>query len=250
MIGAAEKTTIPRWRVRRHERDMDRVLKSGALADRFGDDTARVMRGEVLAEFRRLLPDLPDIGRDNVFVKNFLWAPAALALYRVVLKHGGTLDDTGEILHRSTRAYWQRVPEPLRRWTTRYMFSQPSQRRWERAARRSQARRYPHDWVFEVVPSDGRAFDFGLDITECAAVKYLHDHGADELTPFLCDGDLVQAAVLGYRLDRTKTLAWGCDKCDFRFCREGVTAAPWPPRFAERTCGQPTPRTPDAAPVR
>lgn len=36
---------------------------------------------------------------------------------------------------------------------------------------------------------------------------------------------------------RTETLAWGCDRCDFRFRTPGETTAPWPPVFAERHCG-------------
>jgi len=39
-------------------------------------------------------------------------------------------------------------------------------------------------------------------------------------------------------MQRTKTLAWGCDRCDFRYSKHGVTSAGWPPEFVERTCGQ------------
>jgi len=44
---------------------------------------------------------------------------------------------------------------------------------------------------------------------------------------------------MGVGVTRTKTLAWGCDKCDVRFSKHGETAAPWPPGFNERTCGEP-----------
>ena len=86
----------------------------------------------------------------------------------------------------------------------------------------------------------GEPFDYGYDITECGIVKYLRAHDGDDLTPYLCDLDHVQAELLGYQLHRTKTLAWGCDRCDFRYRRIGRSAASWPPEFAERTCGRPS----------
>jgi hypothetical protein len=111
-------------------------------------------------------------------------------------------------------------------------------RRLEKAARRSQARRYPGDWVFEVVHGDGESFDFGVDMTECGIVKFFHSQGADEVVPYLCELDYIGAETMGVGLQRTKTLAWGCDRCDFRMTKDATTTAQWPPRFVERTCGQ------------
>jgi hypothetical protein len=250
MTGSADKMVISKWRLWRQERMLDWVIGSGALADRFGDETAEVMRGEILEEFRQLVSDLPNLDPKNPLARNFLWAPAALAIYRVVLKHGGDVDDFGEIHHRASRAYMQRIPKALRPWLKRFMFSPMSRRRWEKAAHRSQARRYPDDWVFSYVEGDGKTFDLGLEFTECAVVKYAHAHGAgDEFTRSLCEGDYIQAAVLGYGLDRTKTLAWGCDTCDFRFRKDGSTSALWPPESAERTCGEAPASMEESAPV-
>ena len=74
-------------------------------------------------------------------------------------------------------------------------------------------------------------------MTQCALVNYLHAQGADELTPYLCDLDYVTFAALGVGLTRTKTLAWGCDRCDFRVTNPGKTTSTWPPSFSERACG-------------
>ena len=75
----------------------------------------------------------------------------------------------------------------LRHWVGRQRFGRLRRRKLERAARRSQARRYPGDWVFERIDGDGETFDFGIDYTECGIVKYLHAQGADELCPYGCD---------------------------------------------------------------
>ncbi|MGB8021081.1 MAG: L-2-amino-thiazoline-4-carboxylic acid hydrolase [Candidatus Nanopelagicales bacterium] len=67
------------------------------------------------------------------------------------------------------------------------------------------------------VDGTGQPFDFSLDNTECGAVKSLHAQGADELAPYLCAGDYALAEAMGAGLTRTGTLAWGCDRCDFRW---------------------------------
>jgi len=180
-------------------------------------------------------------GRRNMLSANLLGTAQPLAAHRVVARHGGSVDDTGEIIHCVTRAELERIPRVVRQMVGRYRFSRPKIRQFERAARRSQRRRYPDDWVFQGVDGDRATFDTGLDFTECGIVKYLHAQGADELAPFMCDLDYVVAEAVGYGLRRTKTLAWGCDRCDFRLSKNGVTSAPWPPAFVERTCGQPRP---------
>jgi hypothetical protein len=113
----------------------------------------------------------------------------------------------------------------------------PRRSRAEKQARWTQQRRYAGDWLNEIVDGDGRTFDWGIDITECGLVTFLHAQGADDLTPYLCDLDYVMAEAAGVGLTRTKTLAWGCDRCDFRWKIPGETIATWPPTFGERRCG-------------
>ncbi|MEN8239247.1 MAG: L-2-amino-thiazoline-4-carboxylic acid hydrolase [Actinomycetota bacterium] len=226
--------------VRRFDRYLGQSI--GVLVDRFGEKTAAVMRGEILDEYRRLIPELPYIGGwRNSHSGSLSLALRTLALYRVVVRHGGSLEDTGELLHRSAQTQLERVPRVVRHGVGRYKFTKLSRWRLERAARKSQARRYPGDWVFERIDGDGETFDFGMDTTECGIVKFLHTQEADELGPYLCDLDYVMYEAMGCGLRRTKTLAWGCDRCDFRYSKQGVTSAPWPPEFVERTCGQPQP---------
>lgn len=222
-------------------RKFDKWLRrSGFFVDRYGEETAAVMRGEMLDEYRRLIPELPYIGgRRNIYSQDLLFSGMALATYRVVVRHGGSLADSGELLHRMVGERLERVPRALRLWMGRLRFGRLRKRKLERAARQSQARRYPGDWVFERIAGDGSTFDFGIDMIECGIVKFLDAQGAAELGPFLCDLDYVSANAMGIGLRRTKTLAWGCDRCDFRVTKGGVTSTSWPPGFVERTCGEP-----------
>ena len=223
--------------VRKHGHWMQR--SGGGLVDRYGEETAAVIRGEIRDETRQLLRRLPYIGgRRNIYSSDLAFSAWALATYRVMVRHGGSLEDTGGLIRGVVRAEFERVPKGVRSLMVRYRFSRLHQQKLEKAAKRSQARRYPGDWVFERIDGHGKAFNFGIDMTECGIVKFLHAEGADELCAYLCDIDYVMVEAMGFGLQRTKTLAWGCDRCDFRLSRDGTTSAPWPPEFVERTCGQ------------
>lgn len=240
------KAPTSRRQTERLVRKFDRSLKryGGALVDRFGEQTAAVMREEMLDEYRRLTPEIPYIGgRRNPYSEILVGVARGLAMYRIVVRHGGSVQDTGEVMHLRNRAKMERIPRMMRHGPVRKLFIKQQ----ERAARRSQARRYPGDWVMEVVEGDGESFDYGLDVTDCGALKFLQKQGAEELCPYICDLDYVMAEAIGYELRRTKTLAWGCDRCDFRISMDGATSALWPPEFVERTCGQPQPEASSAA---
>lgn len=208
------------------------------LTRRFGAATARTIRHEMLQEYRSLVPGLPDLGgRRNPEAMSMVLAPWALALYRVVLRHGGSVEDAGEAIHHAVRSLYGRLPQRVRRSMGRSTTGERARRK----ARWFAEHRYPGNWVYAFVDGDGQPFDFGLDATQCAIVTYLHAQSADELTPYLCDLDYVVFEALGLGLTRTGTLAWGCDRCDFRVTNPGRTTSTWPPLFVERSCGVPRP---------
>ena len=233
-----------RWKVHRFERFLNHHTDS--LTRRFGAAKAAVMRQEVLTEYLLYLPAslyrrTPQPGGTPISLPR-RWG---LAIYRVVLRHGGSAQDAGEVVLAYPPMMIERIPRRLR---PRLLL--PRRSRAEKEARWSQQRRYPDDWVCQFVDGTGQPFDLGMDVTECAIVKFMHAQGADEFTPYLCHLDYVMAEAAGYGLTRTKTLAWGCDRCDFRSTIHGTTTATWPPDFPERACGQPTtPATPTATPT-
>jgi hypothetical protein len=230
----SEPTT--RWKLHRFERFLDR--HTDTLTERFGAAEANIMRREMLDEYRSVIPTVPDVGgRRNRLSSGLLLAAWALAVYRVVVRHGGSAQDAGELLYRYTQARIEGIPRPLRG----RLLGGPRPARNQKVARRSQQRRYPGDWVAEYIDGTDQPFDFGMDYTECGIVKFLHAHDADELTPYICHLDYLIWEAAGAQLTRTKTLAWGCDRCDFRTRCPGTTVATWPPDFPEQRCGQPGP---------
>ena len=218
------------------DRALDHVADE--LVARFGEDTSAVVRTEILEEYRRLIPGVPYLGgwRDG-HSGNLVLTSRALAVHRVVLRHGGTVEDSGWLLRRMMETQMQRIPRLLRHGYGRFRFTRLGKWWEEAAARKSRAREYPGDWVYERFDGGGETFDFGVDNTECGNVKYLNVQDADELCPYICDLEYVVTQAMGVGVHRTKTLAWGCDRCDFRFSKHGATSAPWPPEFTERTCG-------------
>ena len=147
------------------------------------------MRREMLDEYRSLIPQVPDVGgRRNRWSSGLTLSAWALAVYRVVLRRGGDAQDAGKVAYDYVRGMVGRVPGPLRA-----RMLGPRRARAQSQARWTQQRRYPGDWVSEVVDSAGQPFDLGMDVTECGIVKFLHAQGADELTPYLCHLDYVTA---------------------------------------------------------
>ena len=222
---------------RRKVHSFERFLNhhTDCLTRRFGAAEAAIMRREMREEYQALIPQLPYIGgRRNPWNANLAAAPMALAVYRVVLRHGGSAQDAGEVVRAYAQRMVERIPQRLRPLMLR-----PRPARAQKVARWTQQRRYPEDWVCQIVDGAGQPFDYGMDVTECAIVKFMHAQGADEFTPWLCHLDYVMAEAAGYGLTRTKTLAWGCDRCDFRMTANGTTTTTWPPDFPERTCGRP-----------
>jgi hypothetical protein len=52
-------------------------------------------------------------------------------------------------------------------------------------------------------------------------VKFFHEQGADEFTPYMCFIDFLMFPAMGIALEREGTIAQGCGRCDFRFRETG-----------------------------
>jgi hypothetical protein len=199
----------------------------------YGEALADMLARESAEEFETLIPRLPYIGgQRNSMTDEIAFSATALVLYRVMKRHGKGVEQTGELLYRIAEVWVKRYPRFLRRLMGWAYLSGLGQCQSKRKAAVSQERRYPGDWVREHVEGGGGAFDWGADYTECGSVKYLHNQEADELAPYLCLLDYALFGALGIRLERTMTLAEGCEKCDFRF-KKGESPSGWPPPWLD-----------------
>lgn len=209
------------------------------LVSRYGEKEALSIHETALDEYLRLIPEIPDIGgRKNPLNHNLVQASWALAVHRSFVRHGKTVEETGEFLRQGLKDLLDRFPGFIKTLMGQFRFTRWGKNRMKRGARRSEKRQYPGDWVFSVIDGDGKDFDLGIDYLECAIEKFLKAQKAVELTPYLCNSDYTVFAALGIGLTRTMTRAWGCEKCDFRMKKDAASSDPWPPEFVERYCGE------------
>ncbi len=161
--------------------------------------------------------------------RHLVRSTTSLVLYRVMKSHGKTAEETGELIYSAVVASMSQMPAvPGPDFNKAYIIEE-KERAWK-----SQERRYSEDWVWELIEGNGVEFDYGLDFFECAAQKLYHAHDADEFLPYYCYLDFATYRTTGWGFSRTKTLAEGYERCDFRFKKGGKTEKGWPPPFLKR----------------
>jgi hypothetical protein len=191
------------------------------LAEAYGKAEGQAIARETLQRFGDMLPDLPYIGgAENPNTRALYMSAAWLAMYRSLQARGASVEEAARLIYLGAASLFDSFPTRwLMRWQGRSLLGRKHIEQSRRRAAISQERRYPDDWVFEVVEGDGHAFVTGTDYTECGVVKYLAREGAPELAPYLCWIDYPMLAAAHLRLDRTETIAQGGRRCDFRMSR-------------------------------
>ena len=195
----------------------------GVFVSRYGGGSTDTMIGEARQEYEALIPQLPYIGGKQPFTQFIISTAWFLAMYRVLKRHGETIEEIGKIVYEMSEAFLNAYPGFLRRLFGHTTFSRRYLRRLRKRAAESQKRQYPGDYAYTFVEGDGETFDYGVDYTECATCKFLNEQGAPALAPYLCAVDCLYSEALGWGLVRTMTLAEGAEKCDFRFKKDGET---------------------------
>jgi len=210
---------------RRLLREFDKTLERvrPLFVSRYGEGPVGAMLTEARQEYGVLIPHLPFIGKQQPFLQFLISTAWFLAMYRVLQRRGVPVQEIGSLAYQASEAYLQAYPQYLRRVMGRITFSSRYLRRLRQRAAESHERRYPGGYVYDFVEGDGVTFDYGVDYTECATVKFLTAQGAAELAPYLCAADILYSEALGWGLKRLTTLAEGQARCDFRFEKGGET---------------------------
>lgn len=211
-------------------KDFDKAIKcvKPVFIDRYGEKLTDNLIKEVRQEYELLIPQLPYIGGKQPFTQFLIASAWYLAIYRVLKAHAKTVEETGELIYIITKKYLESMPWFLRRFFGRMNFSKRSLQKIQKKAIESQERQYPGDYVFIFVEGVNGDFDYGVDYIECAVCKFIEKQGAGEITPYICLADILYSEALGWGLTRTKTLAEGWEKCDFRFKKGGKTSVTVP----------------------
>jgi len=172
--------------------------------------------------YEKLIPHIPYIGDRTPMLTFLLPTTRYLAIYQALQRHGRSVEEAGQLIYAMCEADGEAIPALARRVAQELWFSRWFRRRVQRRAATYQERQYSGGYVLAYVAGDGIEFDYGVDYIECACCKMLKAQGAAELGPYICAVDKPASEMFGWGLRRTKTLAEGGKRCDFR-CKKGGT---------------------------
>lgn len=176
------------------------------------------MTDEALALFKKLLPEFPDVGGEKNYLSNLIpFAAAYAALYHPMKNKGKTAEDVGKIMYDYVVLNVSRTSEKNANDISEITFSSKALEGMEKWTEWTQKREYPSNWVCRFIRGWGDDFDFGIDYTECALVKYLTSLGVPELAPYVCVTDFPDSLCHNTGLERVKAIGYGDDICTFRY---------------------------------
>ncbi|MHB8109722.1 MAG: L-2-amino-thiazoline-4-carboxylic acid hydrolase [Syntrophorhabdaceae bacterium] len=197
------------------------------LLPEMGFNRAEKITRDALANFEKLIPDMPDAGGSlNPIASLIPVAGWYIALYGPMREMGKKAEDAGKILYELSRRQFDAVPYNKRKEMEKVYFSPKYIEQMSGFASWTQKRQFPGNWVTTFVKGDG-TFDYGVDYTECALEKYCRREGVPEMTPYICLGDFLDSKTYGSGLARTKTLATREGVCNFRYKKGRPVVQDW-----------------------
>lgn len=186
-------------------------IMSDLIRKNYGEKFANSIPNEIREEYESIYEKIPYIGGDaNLLTFNLESAAENLAVYLVLKRNGKSLSEIGELAYKTCEEIYKKHPELAPKSSPEYI---PY---IKKAAQESEKKKYPGDWVYNYVESDGES-DYGLDFTECGIVKLFHKYNADEFVPYLCAMDIIMSDAAKAGIQRTETIAESGNKCDFRY---------------------------------
>ncbi|MEN6314782.1 MAG: L-2-amino-thiazoline-4-carboxylic acid hydrolase [Clostridiaceae bacterium] len=178
------------------------------LLEIMDDVVAKNIIEESKAQLKNLIPHIPDIGgKKNMMYKDLLESVKLLALYRSMGKFGYPPEVTFKIIFRTFEIRMQKYPKFVLKILGRLQFTQIFRRKLIKLSEQSKQKQYPEDFVFEIVSGDGKNFDWGIEFSECAILKFFKSQNAEDLMKFICPNDFVTSKYFALGLQRRMTLA-------------------------------------------
>ncbi|MBR0142669.1 MAG: L-2-amino-thiazoline-4-carboxylic acid hydrolase [Clostridia bacterium] len=166
----------------------------------------------MLKEYKAIVKRTPGIGsmKDNMFVMTMYAGAFLIALYK---EANGKLDE--EKLKGLVRAaaycpLMVKAKQGKSAFTEKEIAARTRQSKWSR----DHIKEYPMNWFyyFETVPGKD---EYYITHKQCGICKLTEQEHCREITKHLCMMDYYTFEMQGAVLDRTKTLGWGDDECNF-----------------------------------
>lgn len=162
--------------------------------------------------YRAIVERTPGVGsmKDNMFVMTMYAGAFLIALYK---EADGKMDD--ETLKGLVRAaaycpLMVKAKQGKSAFTEKEIKNRTRQAVWSR----EHIEDFPMNWYwyFETVPGKE---EYYITHRQCGICKLTHQEHCEEITKYLCMMDYYTFEMQGAVLDRTKTLGYGDDECNF-----------------------------------
>ncbi|MBR7061547.1 MAG: L-2-amino-thiazoline-4-carboxylic acid hydrolase [Clostridia bacterium] len=165
-----------------------------------------------LHEYKAIVKRTPGIGRmkDNMFVVTMYAGALLIALYK---EADGRLNEEmlkGLIRAASYCPLMKKAKQGKSVFTEKEIETRTRQSQWSR----DHIKEYPMNWFyyFENVPGKD---EYYVTHKQCGICKLTEQERCSEITKYLCMMDYYTFEMQGAVLDRTKTLGYGDDECNF-----------------------------------
>jgi len=163
-------------------------------------------------EYRAIVARTPGIGsmRDNMFVMTMYAGAYFIALYKEAKAKPEEETLKGLVRALAYCPLMRKAKEGKSAFTEKEIANRTKQARWSR----DHIEAYPMNWYsyFENVPGKEEYF---ITHKQCGICKLTKQEHCEEITRHLCMMDYYTFEMQGAVLDRTKTLGYGDDECNF-----------------------------------
>ena len=192
-----------------------------SLNKRYGKAYTKALIPKADAEYRDMLNRSDDIGRDNPMASNTYECLVFLAIWKAAdgkisvedlraiskdVLSAPIMKVMGILINANKASGIKRIRKMMER-DAKWLDEHP------------QYKKYSWDFHFdETKHKDGFYYYF----TRCPMETYAREHGFMEVLPVCCDLDYCTAKLRHARLIRDKTLADGCDMCEYWFVGDQV----------------------------
>ncbi len=212
----------------------DKLMQRGQklLAEQYDETFAATVVPDMRRRFEEIIPEIPYLGgMRNVFTEIILLNGMLVAIHKVLKENGRPVEDTIRFYCSFSQGLFDSLPDSLLTLGGKAMLSRPSGWLFKKQAARSQKREYAQDWVFDFVDGDEETFDYGLQFSECAVIKFYDAQGVPELKPYCNFFDIIMGRAMHMGCVLATHIGCGDETCFFQY-RQG-RETPVPERLQE-----------------
>ncbi len=166
----------------------------------------------VLKEYRAIVERTPGIGsmKDNMFVMTMYCGAFAIALYKEAEGRMDVETLKGLVHALAYCPLMVKAKQGKSAFTKKEIANRSRQAQWSR----DHIKEYPMNWFYYFKTVPGKE-EYYITHKQCGICKLTRQEHCEEITKHLCMMDYYTFEMQGAVLDRTKTLGYGDDECNF-----------------------------------